>query len=285
MAVEAIPIVDFADFRSNPKKVAQDVFDACKSIGFFYMINHDVPQQDIDKAFALSKQFFDLPREEKKKGFNFRSFEHGKPFATLPQLFDQEAEFLESFSRNCHATALQILEAFAIALEIPEEKGGKEFFKNGHSYENSAEILRFLKYPRGGEAVYKESVRAGAHSDYGSITLLFQKDVPGLEVQASRTEWISAPLMPGAIIVNVGDQMEMWTNGLFKSTKHRVTFLPEHNHLDRYSMPYFVHPKDDVPLVPAPSKFIDQNNSNPDHILTAGQHLRSRLDSTYDYKK
>ncbi|CEP16066.1 hypothetical protein [Parasitella parasitica] len=315
MVVEAIPIVDFADFKSNPKKVAQGVFDACKSIGFFYMINHDVPQQDIDKAFALSKQFFDLPREEKEKflideenhgystlysetldpehqrqgdhkeGFNFRSFEDGKPFAKLPQLFDQETKFLDSFSRNCHATALQILEAFAIALEIPEEKGGKEFFKKGHSYENSAEILRFLKYPRGGETDYKEPVRAGAHSDYGSITLLFQKDVPGLEVQASRTEWISAPLIPGAIIVNVGDQMEMWTNGLFKSTKHRVTFLPEHNHLDRYSMPYFVHPKDDVPLVPAPSKFIDQTIANPERVITAGEHLRSRLDSTYDYKK
>ncbi|KAL7320944.1 hypothetical protein PS15m_000775 [Mucor circinelloides] len=315
MVVETIPIVDFAEFKTNPKKVAQDVFDACKSIGFFYMINHEIPEQDIDKAFALSKQFFDLPREEKEKymideenhgysslysetldpehqrqgdhkeGFNFRNFDHGKPFAPLPELLGKEEKFLEGFSRNCHATALQILEAFAIALEIPEDKGGKEFFKNGHSYEGSAEILRFLKYPRGGEADYKEPIRAGAHSDYGSITLLFQKDVPGLEVQASRTEWISAPLIPGAITVNVGDQMEMWTNGLFKSTKHRVTFLPEHNHLDRYSMPYFVHPTDTVPLVPAPSKFIDQTIPDPDHILTAGQHLRSRLDSTYDYKK
>lgn len=53
MTIESIPIVDFADFKTNPKKVAQEVFDACKSIGFFYMINHDLPEQDIDKAFAL----------------------------------------------------------------------------------------------------------------------------------------------------------------------------------------------------------------------------------------
>lgn len=53
MVVETIPIVDFAEFKTNPKKVAQDVFDACKSIGFFYMINHEIPEQDIDKAFAL----------------------------------------------------------------------------------------------------------------------------------------------------------------------------------------------------------------------------------------
>lgn len=161
--------------------------------------------------------------------------------------------------------------------------GGKDFFSDKHHYEGEVSILRFLKYPRGGEKAYQEKVRAGAHSDYGSITLLFQKDVPGLEVQASRTEWISAPLIPNAIIVNVGDQMELWTNGLFKSTKHRVTFLPEHNHLDRYSMPYFVHPDDKVPLVPAPSKFVDQTYNKEGPVLTAGEHLNSRLNATYDF--
>lgn len=114
--------------------------------------------------------------------------------------------------------------------------------------------------------------------------MLFQKDVPGLEVQASREKWISAPLIPGAITVNVGDQMELWTSGLLKSTKHRVTFLPEHNHLDRYSMPFFVHPKDTTPLNPAPSPFVDQEITS-DHKYTAGEHLRSRLDATYEFRK
>lgn len=128
-------------------------------------------------------------------------------------------------------------------------------------------------------------MRAGAHSDYGSITLLFQKDVPGLEVQASRTEWISAPLIENSILVNVGDQMEFWTNGLFKSTLHRVTFLPEHNHLDRYSIPFFVHPQDSVLLSPIPSKLIPapSNEAGNQEILTAGEHLRRRLDATYKY--
>ncbi|KAG2196996.1 hypothetical protein INT47_006943 [Mucor saturninus] len=314
MTVETIPIVDFADYKTNPNKVAQDVLQACKSIGFFYMINHDLPQQDIDRAFELSKEYFDLPAQEKrqhliddtnhgysqiysetldpenqrqgdhKEGFNFRNFKDGKPFAPLPTLFEQNVAFLDKFSNDCHATALQVLEAFAIALEIPAEKGGKEFFKERHQQEGSAEILRFLKYPRGGEAEYKEVVRAGAHSDYGSITLLFQKDVPGLEVQASRTSWISAPLIPGAITVNVGDQMEIWTGGLLKSTKHRVTFLPEHNHLDRYSIPFFAHPNDSVPLLPVPSALVDQTITavgSDGHVLTAHEHLRSRLDATY----
>ncbi|KAI8343767.1 hypothetical protein EDC96DRAFT_578425 [Choanephora cucurbitarum] len=314
MVVESIPIVDFAHFKSDPKKVAQDVFHACKSIGFFYMINHAIPQEDIDRAFELSKEFFDLPKETKrqylieehnhgyselyserldpehqkqgdhKEGFNFRNFIDGKPFAPLPEPFQRQVDFLARFSKNCHNTAHSILEAFAIALEVPEDKGGRLFFQSSHSYEHSAEILRFLKYPHGGQADYKDPIRAGAHSDYGSITLLFQKDVPGLEVQASREAWISAPLMPGAIIVNVGDQMELWTGGLFKSTKHRVTFLPEHQHLDRYSIPFFVHPNDDTPLAPVPSKYVTAQSSDG-QIQTAGEHLRQRLDATYQYEK
>ena len=97
-----------------------------------------------------------------------------------------------------------------IIIQIPEEEGGAKWFSDRHTYDRqSGEILRFLKYPRGGESTYKEPVRAGAHSDYGSITLLFQKDVPGLEVKASRTEWISAPLIENSILVNVGDQLQV----------------------------------------------------------------------------
>lgn len=123
------------------------------------------------------------------------------------------------------------------------------------------------------------------HSDYGSITLLFQKDVPGLEVQgATRSGWVSAPLIDNAILVNVGDQMEFWTNGLFKSTLHRVTFLPEHSHLDRYSMPFFVHPEDAVMLSPIPSKVVPQKESQDEEIISAGEHLRRRLEATYGFE-
>ncbi|KAG0170877.1 hypothetical protein DFQ28_002171 [Apophysomyces sp. BC1034] len=312
-----IPIIDFGDFEKNPVKVAGHVLEACKSIGFFYMINHGMAQVDIDRAFELAKLYFEEPVEEKEKymitsdnhgysslysetldpatqrqgdhkeGFNFRNFVDGKSFAPLPPLFEEHKAFIESFSRTCHATATRVLEAFAIALEIPESAGGSHWFADRHHYDShSGQILRFLKYPRGAEAQYKEPVRAGAHSDYGSLTLLFQKDVPGLEVQASRTEWTAAPLIDGAIIVNVGDQMEFWTNGLFKSTLHRVTFLPEHNHLDRYSIPFFVHPGDDVPLSPIPSHVVPLTETTAGQkVMTAGEHLKSRLDATYEYGK
>ncbi|KAI8369626.1 uncharacterized protein BYT42DRAFT_585134 [Radiomyces spectabilis] len=306
--VREIPVIDFG---GEPDKVAQEVLNACKSIGFFYMINHGIPREDIQRAFQLSKDFFNQPVEDKRKyartpenhgyaelyserldpehqrqgdhkeAFNFKNFINGKAFAPLPPLFEKDQAFIEHFSRTCHNTAVRVLEFFAMALSIPESEGGKRWFADRHGYDKeTGEALRFLKYPRGGEAVYKEVVRAGAHSDYGSVTLLFQKDVPGLEVQASRTEWISAPIIDKAIVVNVGDQMEFWTNGLFKSTLHRVTFLPEHNQLDRYSIAYFLHAEDDVPLAAIPSPLITPKDSK-EHVPTAAEHLRERLDKSY----
>ncbi|KAI8138891.1 hypothetical protein BJV82DRAFT_280763 [Fennellomyces sp. T-0311] len=296
--IREIPVIDFGNFDSNPKEVAQKVLDACKTIGFFYIVNHGLPKEQIDHSFELAKAFFDLPSDEKRKyliqadnhgyselysetldpenqrqgdhkeGFNFRNFVNGKAHAPLPPVFEKEQAFVEGFSR------------------IPEEEGGANWFADRHTYDSeSGEILRYLKYPRGGASSYGEAVRAGAHSDYGSITLLFQKDVPGLEVQASRTEWISAPLIQDSILVNVGDQMEFWTNGLFKSTLHRVTFLPEHAHLDRYSLPFFVHPEDATLLSPIPSRIVPATGSKEKEIISAGEHLRRRLDATYTYEK
>ena len=88
-------------------------------------------------------------------------------------------------------------------------------------------------------------------------------------------------------MVNVGDQMEFWTNGLFKSTLHRVTFMPEHAHLDRYSLPFFVHPEDATLLSPIPSKIVPdrQQSAGEQEVISAGEHLRRRLDATYKYEK
>jgi isopenicillin N synthase-like dioxygenase len=115
--------------------------------------------------------------------------------------------------------------------------------------------------------------------------LLFQNGIPGLEVQASRTNWISAPYIPGAVLVNIGDQMEYWTGGRFKSTKHRVVFLPEHSQYDRYSIAYFCHANDYVPLDVIPSALQSGAMDSQGHpVKTAGQYLQECLDRTYKFK-
>jgi isopenicillin N synthase-like dioxygenase len=115
---------------------------------------------------------------------------------------------------------------------------------------------------------------------------LFQHGIPGLEVQASRTNWISAPCIPDTVLVNIGDQMEFWTGGLFKSTQHRVVFLPEHAQHDRYSIAYFCQANEQVPLDVIPSMVLKNNKINGDQpVKTAGQHLKESLEDTYKFSE
>ena len=146
-----------------------------------------------------------------------------------------------------------------------------------------------------------EDIRAGAHSDYGSITLLFRlPSQPGLEILTPEGEWATVPVdpEPGSnskdlpILVNIGDLLSYWTNGLLKSTVHRVIF-PKHDdgpsgEQDRYSIAYFCHPEDAAELVEIPSNVVmaRQGESNgvrngAAKVLTARDHLNDRLAATY----
>ncbi|KAI9495595.1 hypothetical protein BDB00DRAFT_759711 [Zychaea mexicana] len=295
----SIPTIDFTDFSDRSETIAQEIFQACKSTGFFYVVNHGIPKQQVDRAFELSKSFYDLSYEEKSKykvqTYDFRPFRKGDPLNLMPSMFLENKDEIETFARTCHAAAMQILEAFAIALKIPEEEGGLGWFSARHRYDVplSNELLRFLKYPKGAEATYKDPVRTGAHTDYGSITLLFQKDIPGLEVQASRTEWVSAPIVKDAILVNVGGVMEYWTNGLFKSTLHRVVFHPEHQTHDRYSIAYFVQPEKDASLAAVPSCVIPQTRPEFEDVIhgkkpelaIVNDYTTWRYEQSYRHKK
>lgn len=192
--------------------------------------------------------------------------------------------------------------------------------------------MRYLYYPSifsPATSSYKhdQDVRAGAHSDYGSITLLFQRPgQPGLEILTPEKTWAPVPVQPGRtvaaespadefvfppILVNIGDLLSYWTDGLLKSTVHRVVFpLAEQrspNPRDRYSIVFFCHPLNDTGLVPVPSDVVTayrkqcQEKGVYDEkvgfgggagelepgkrALTAFEHLESRLAATYGFKK
>lgn len=140
----------------------------------------------------------------------------GQQFWSVRSCISVDAAFLRlsRCTQTCIETSKQILEAFALAsysvitcFRCTNRPRKNSVVKNGfiqrHAYDDpqTNPTLRLLKYPCGEKTSISEPVRAGAHTDYGSITL-FQKDVPGLEVQASRTEWISAPIIEGSILGN-----------------------------------------------------------------------------------
>ncbi|KAM0297558.1 hypothetical protein ACHAPM_009687 [Fusarium culmorum] len=186
-----------------------------------------------------------------------------------------------------------------------------DFFSSAHNTDKgaSSSILRFLRYPPPESTAHtEEDVRAGSHSDYGSITLLFRlKGQAGLEVLTKDNVWAPVPVCPAGteddpsppILINIGDLLSYWTNGLFRSTLHRVVFPTEGsvrvqgetNEGPRYSIAYFCHPVGTVPLEPVPSERVknfvpaegapSENPYATSKVMTADEHLFMRLKESY----
>lgn len=153
--------------------------------------------------------FFDLPDTP------FDPTDGLGPLPTFPTI----KAFLSDFSRRSHSIALQLLRVFAFNFRIPESEGGRDYFLSRHRYDKpSGDHIRWLRYPfRSAEddASAGSPVRLGAHTDHGSITLLFSQPVGGLQVyrrELDRFEFVR-PLETGSIIVNLGDAIQFWTDG------------------------------------------------------------------------
>lgn len=116
------------------------------------------------------------------------------------------------------------------------------------------------------------------HTDYGFVTLLAQDDVGGLEVRPKgRTDWIPAPPIPGTLVMNVGDMLERWSNGLYPSTPHRVTNL---SGCERYSHPFFFDPGLETVVEPLP--VLGTPKFQP---VCFGDYVMERLDKNYAYRR
>ena len=218
----------------------------------------------------------------------------GKFLQKMPEIFEANKETLAGFQRACHELCQRIFDHIAVALGLE-----RTWFSSRHEFgkTGSSSVFRLLYYPGAKAHEPGVDVRAGAHSDYGSITLLFQqRGQPGLEIQTQNGEWAPVPAEPCSsdgdeenallpILVNIGDLLEDWTGGLLKSTVHRVSFGSEV--ADRYSMAYFCDPLDDVELVPVPSELVSNHMKKTGKttrrngkILTAKDHLHMKLAET-----
>lgn len=305
-----IPVIDFAPFWVNDsagqRRVAAEIYRACHQVGFLYLIHHGIPQVAIEQAFQQSQRFFALSSAAKgaiawsseqsnrgyvglererldetqpgdlKEAFNLgkASSDPTAPSNRWPQGQDDFRRVMTDFFDHCAAAAQRIFQAFALALQMPED-----YLTVRHTGQNFT--LRLLHYPPLAQAPKPGQIRAGAHSDYGTLTLLFQDEVGGLEVLDSGGDWIAAPAIPGAVLINTGDMTERWSNDLFRSTKHRVA-LPQGEMAgrDRYSIAFFCEPDAEVDIVCLPTC---HSADNPPKYppITAGEYLLSRLRATY----
>ncbi|KAJ7683431.1 thymine dioxygenase [Mycena rosella] len=273
--------IDFAAFLdgSDKQAVADKILASFKTTGFVYLLNHGIHPEQVAKMFKVSKDFFAQSMDVKKLAPRPPSGSHHRGYSTLGldntelafganERFDCGSEgendmvniwlpdgmlpgFREScmdFFAVCHEVTLNVLKALALGLGLDEN-----YFDQYHTAKDNT--MPLLYYPRWNLAHFVAQGecpgRMPAHSDFGSVTLLFQDEVAGLEVEdlAVPGSFRPVPPIPGALIVNTGDLMARWTNNMIKSTYHRVCAPPgSPNGMvpERYSIPYFCCPDFDT---------------------------------------
>lgn len=137
--------------------------------------------------------------------------------------------------------AQELMRLFALALDLPENWFDDKIDKHMTN-------LTANYYPAQRRAPMPGQLRKGQHSDWGSLTVLYQDDAPGgLQVWNKQGRWVDVPAIPGSFVVNIGDLMAVWTNDRWVSTVHRVINPPrEHADRERYSVPFFHQPNFDA---------------------------------------
>ena len=239
------------------------------------------------------------------RALNFGEHRNGVLQQPIQKTLLPHIDCIIEFQDSCHALCQRIFERLAEALGIE-----RDWFTSRHERTKgpSGTVLRLLYYPKIDDYEQDVDIRAGAHSDFGSVTLLFQHEgQPGLEIQTPSGDWAAVPVDPFVanvvpaekrgrqrplpILANLGDLLEDWTGGLLKSTVHRVIFPKGEDQSDRYSIAYFCHPLDDELLEPVPSKLVQDHamktgkgSSRNGKLLTAKEHLMERLAATYTIK-
>ncbi len=298
--MQTIPVVDLQDFFSAKKPAfVEKAGGALKDFGFFALEGHGVDHRLIEKAYSLSATFFALPEHQKKKyedlnakgqrGFTSFGREHAKghdapdlkefwhvgrePSAYLPNLWPEEIpafrEVMLELFRQLDLCAAHLLEACSIFL------GENPNLLPGMAREGNT-ILRIINYPEISADRHPASLRAAAHEDINFITLLCEATAGGLELLTREGSWLPIHALKGQIIVDTGDMLQNLSNGLLKSTTHRVV-NPGNSREQRFSMPFFVHPRSEVDLTPLPRTLERTGGKALYPSLSAGEYLEQRL--------
>ncbi|KAL0932025.1 thymine dioxygenase [Colletotrichum truncatum] len=191
-----------------------------------------------------------------------------------------KSQMLEFFDQ-CKDLHTEVMRAIAVGMGIDET------YFDGFT-DVGDNTLRLLHYPSVDPKVFKINpgqVRAGEHSDYGSITLLFQDDRGGLQVRSPNGQFVDATPIPGAVVVNAGDLLARWSNDTIKSTIHRVVEPPRKpedgaEYPPRYSIAYFCNPNFKSHIEAIPGTYATEEEKKYEGI-NSGQYLVQRLAATY----
>lgn len=322
MTVPLIDLEPLAGAPAERQAVARAIDDACRDIGFFAVQNHGVPADVADTAWDKARAFFDLALAERQAvAFPYAGYPYGyAAFAgeTLSLSLGHEAppDLKETFSigpigarppglgddpdldfhyaanlwpgalpemrpaweayyRVMGDLAARLMQGFALALDLDTD-----FFADKIDHHSSA--LRANHYPEPKAPPRPGQLRAGAHSDYGSLTILRQEAAPGgLEIKGPDGAWHPVPHVADAFVINIGDLMARWTNDRWVSTLHRVVNPPPDatGSTRRQSLAFFHQPNWDAVVECIPT-CLALGGTPKYQPVGAGAHLMAKFRST-----
>jgi isopenicillin N synthase-like dioxygenase len=309
-----VPTISLAGLRSGERadveRIGAAIGRAARGIGFFSVADHGIDPALIDAVYAQSRRFFALPQAEKEaitvaNSTAYRGYvkigEETLDPATAPDVkecfnagrdlaADDPAVLagtpyhavnqwpdLPGFRATMvafHTAALDLIRHLQRAIAI--DLGVEEHFFDAR-FTDAIGLLRLLHYPPHPGRFDGSTYGAGAHTDYGNVTLLAQDETGGLEVQGRDGSWIPVPPQPGTFVCNIGDCLMRWTNDVYVSNAHRVV---NRSGRERYSIAYFGDPNQDALIACLPTCLApgEQPKYAP---ITFADYLRSRYEATY----
>ena len=305
-AEACLPVLDLRDHThanaATRKRFLTTLTTSLETYGFLVLSGHGIAREQFSQAFQASQAFFNLSATAKHacsvpeslgnrgyvglggekavgaKAADLKEFFHvGQPRPPVtadlapntwptPSLLPQFAETMLALFSELEQVAYRVLGAIEEALDL-EKRCLQAWIEGGNS------ILRLIHYPPLPASLPPNAVRAAPHADINLITLLCEGTGGGLEVQRPDGTWLPVRALAGQLVVNVGDMLQLATEGRLRSTPHRVVNPadPALASSSRYAMPFFVHPRSDVVLNPQAAA-----------PTTAGRFLTSRLTAIQD---
>ncbi|XP_072986511.1 protein LATERAL BRANCHING OXIDOREDUCTASE 1-like [Typha latifolia] len=298
-----IPLVDLS--ASDLPALAAAVGAACRDWGFFQVVNHGVPRELTERLAGVERDFFALPKEEKRKvkrdevnPLGYYDTEHTKNVRDWKEVFDFVVvepsddlpldgdgslvlknkwpqhppgfkEACKEYAKGVEELAFKLLELIAISLDLPTKRL-HGFFADQTSF------IRFNYYP---PCPYPDlALGVGRHKDAGALTILYQDDVGGLDVKRKPDgEWARVKPIPNSFIINVGDIIQVWSNDRYESAEHRVSVNSER---ERFSIPYFFNPASNVMVKPL-EELVDDERPARYEEYNWGNFFKTRKDSNF----
>lgn len=320
-AASPVPVIDISpagEGAGGLAAVGRAVDEACRTIGFFVIVGHGVPQPTIDAVWSAAREFFDLPLEVKrqspapsedyaygyspvqgemlarslgdttppdlKETLNMGPMDlpavippGGEAILAEPRWPEEPASLRpawEAYFRTMADLAGRLLSIMAVGLDLPAD-----YFEELLDHHSSA--MRAINYPELESRPLPGQLRAGAHTDYGTLSILRFDDAPGgLEVMGP-DGWAAVPPVPDGFVVNLGDMMARWTNDRWVSTLHRAALPPADagRSARRQSIVFFHNVRWDAEVRCLPTCLAPGESPRYEPVL-AGPHLLSKFAST-----